>query len=163
MAIKYHPAALVMGGWPCVLGRHAQKILIIIAWAGRAAHAPEYLHLLHQLQKNARQSYIRERLPVLTLISRDASTVLVERKKSSQLFPMYLWCSIIVMNRRLFFVIAFILFLSLSTHLHRADAHCTLLISAHPASIDIIFFRGDFFQFGGSMYVTCIGFYACST
>ena len=103
MAIKYHPAALVMGGWPCVLGRHAQKILIIIAWAGRAAHAPDYLHLLHQLGKNARQSYIRERLPVLTLISRDASTVLVERKKSSQPFPMYLWCSIIVMNRRLFF------------------------------------------------------------
>ena len=35
----------------------------------------------------------------------------------------------------IFFVIAFLLFLSLSTHLHRADAHCTLLISAHPANI----------------------------
>ena len=38
----------------------------------------------------------------------------------------------------------------LSTHLHRADAHCTLLISAHPASIAHYLLSWWFFHFGGS-------------
>ena len=58
-----------------------------------------------------------------------------------------------------------LLFLSLSTHLHRADAHCTLLISAHPASIAHFLLSWWFFQFGGSrhtyMYVTCIHRFLC--